>query len=386
MKKTFLMLVAFFAFMSISAQNKAEKNLPEVDVTQSKPFEQMLVSEKATVEYIPLETTSEFLLDGAAGMRINMTEHYIVTVNYTEGRVFVFNRRGKALHTFCHKGEGPEEYVYPGAVRVDDKAKEIFVIDPRKKVHVYSLDGKYKRSLNVPDGINMGAMFNYDDKWMIGYDNFNLDRKGEKVSEQPFFLFSKKDGKISPIPLTIKNRIGTSIYAEKDGKKMVFTMKNIAPIVKNGSEVVLSDLGSDVVYLYKKGKVIPLVKRNPGTMDYNPRSAMGVVMKLGDVIWLREVKKELKGLRPDINMLTYDLSSNKLSNLVLMDDVSYTSSISITTRNEQMELPENCTLTSVQPHKLKEWNGKGMLKGQLKELAEELQEDDNPVLILYKLK
>lgn len=32
MKKTFLMLVAFFAFMSISAQNKAEKNLPEVDV------------------------------------------------------------------------------------------------------------------------------------------------------------------------------------------------------------------------------------------------------------------------------------------------------------------------------------------------------------------
>ena len=31
MKKTFLMLVAFFAFMSISAQNKAEKNLPEVD-------------------------------------------------------------------------------------------------------------------------------------------------------------------------------------------------------------------------------------------------------------------------------------------------------------------------------------------------------------------
>lgn len=385
MKKTMLMAMVLLACLGALAQNKTGKNVPEVDVTQAKRFAPLKVSEKATVEFIPLETNADFLLDRVAGALINVTENYIVTVNITEGKLFVFSRQGKALHTFCRKGQGPEEFVYPIAVRVDEKSKEIFVLD-YQKVQVYSLTGKYKRSLNIPENVKIGSMFNYDDKHLICYDNHNLDRQGEKVTEQPFFLFSKKDGKITRIPLTIQNRIGQSMYIERDGKKMVVTMNNIAPMVKNGDEVVLSDMGSDVVYLYKKGKVTPLLKRNPGTMDFNPRSAMGVVMKLGDIVWLREVKKEVKGPRPDINMLTYDVSTGEVNNLVLWDDVNFTNPYSVQSRNERQELPYNCTAANFQPDYLKKLNEQGGLTGRLKELAEEMLEDDNPLLILYKLK
>lgn len=385
MKKTMLMAMVLLACLGALAQNKTGKNVPEVDVTQAKRFAPLKVSEKATVEFIPLETNADFLLDRVAGALINVTENYIVTVNITEGKLFVFSRQGKALHTFCRKGQGPEEFVYPIAVRVDEKSKEIFVLD-YQKVQVYSLTGKYKRSLNIPENVKIGSMFNYDDKHLICYDNHNLDRQGEKVTEQPFFLFSKKDGKITRIPLTIQNRIGQSMYIERDGKKMVVTMNNIAPMVKNGDEVVLSDMGSDVVYLYKKGKVTPLLKRNPGTMDFNPRSAMGVVMKLGDIVWLREVKKEVKGPRPDINMLTYDVATGEVNNLVLWDDVNFTNPYSVQSRNERQELPYNCTAANFQPDYLKKLNEQGHLTGRLKELAEEMLEDDNPLLILYKLK
>ena len=385
MKKTMLMAMVLLACLGALAQNKTGKNVPEVDVTQAKRFAPLKVSEKATVEFIPLETNADFLLDRVAGALINVTENYIVTVNITEGKLFVFSRQGKALHTFCRKGQGPEEFVYPIAVRVDEKSKEIFVLD-YKKVQVYSLTGKYKRSLNIPENVKIGSIFNYDDKHLICYDNHNLDRQGEKVTEQPFFLFSKKDGKITRIPLTIQNRIGQSMYIEREGKKMVVTMNNIAPMVKNGDEVVLSDMGSDVVYLYKKGKVTPLLKRNPGTMDFNPRSAMGVVMKLGDIVWLREVKKEVKGPRPDINMLTYDVSTGEVNNLVLWDDVNFTNPYSVQSRNERQELPYNCTAANFQPDYLKKLNEQGHLTGRLKELAEEMLEDDNPLLILYKLK
>ena len=385
MKKTMLMAMVLLACLGALAQNKTGKNVPEVDVTQAKRFAPLKVSEKATVEFIPLETNADFLLDRVAGALINVTENYIVTVNITEGKLFVFSRQGKALHTFCRKGQGPEEFVYPIAVRVDEKSKEIFVLD-YQKVQVYSLTGKYKRSLNIPENVKIGSMFNYDDKHLICYDNHNLDRQGEKVTEQPFFLFSKKDGKITRIPLTIQNRIGQSMYIERDGKKMVVTMNNIAPMIKNGDEVVLSDMGSDVVYLYKKGKVTPLLKRNPGTMDFNPRSAMGVVMKLGDIVWLREVKKEVKGPRPDINMLTYDVSTGEVNNLVLWDDVNFTNPYSVQSRNERQELPYNCTAANFQPDYLKKLNEQGGLTGRLKELAEEMLEDDNPLLILYKLK
>lgn len=385
MKKTMLMAMVLLACLGALAQNKTGKNVPEIDVTQAKRFAPLKVSEKATVEFIPLETNADFLLDRVAGALINVTENYIVTVNITEGKLFVFSRQGKALHTFCRKGQGPEEFVYPIAVRVDEKSKEIFVLD-YQKVQVYSLMGKYKRSLNIPENVKIGSMFNYDDKHLICYDNHNLDRQGEKVTEQPFFLFSKKDGKITRIPLTIQNRIGQSMYIEREGKKMVVTMNNIAPMVKNGDEVVLSDMGSDVVYLYKKGKVTPLLKRNPGTMDFNPRSAMGVVMKLGDIVWLREVKKEVKGPRPDINMLTYDVSTGEVNNLVLWDDVNFTNPYSVQSRNERQELPYNCTAANFQPDYLKKLNEQGRLTGRLKELAEEMLEDDNPLLILYKLK
>lgn len=385
MKKTMLMAMVLLACLGALAQNKTGKNVPEVDVTQAKRFAPLKVSEKATVEFIPLETNADFLLDRVAGALINVTENYIVTVNITEGKLFVFSRQGKALHTFCRKGQGPEEFVYPIAVRVDEKSKEIFVLD-YQKVQVYSLTGKYKRSLNIPENVKIGSMFNYDDKHLICYDNHNLDRQGEKVTEQPFFLFSKKDGKITRIPLTIQNRIGQSMYIEREGKKMVVTMNNIAPMVKNGDEVVLSDMGSDVVYLYKKGKVTPLLKRNPGTMDFNPRSAMGVVMKLGDIVWLREVKKEVKGPRPDINMLTYDVATGEVNNLVLWDDVNFTNPYSVQSRNERQELPYNCTAANFQPDYLKKLNEQGRLTGRLKELAEEMLEDDNPLLILYKLK
>lgn len=385
MKKTMLMAMVLLACLGALAQNKTGKNVPEVDVTQAKRFAPLKVSEKATVEFIPLETNADFLLDRVAGALINVTENYIVTVNITEGKLFVFSRQGKALHTFCRKGQGPEEFVYPIAVRVDEKSKEIFVLD-YQKVQVYSLTGKYKRSLNIPENVKIGSMFNYDDKHLICYDNHNLDRQGEKVTEQPFFLFSKKDGKITRIPLTIQNRIGQSMHIERDGKKMVVTMNNIAPMVKNGDEVVLSDMGSDVVYLYKKGKVTPLLKRNPGTMDFNPRSAMGVVMKLGDIVWLREVKKEVKGPRPDINMLTYDVATGEVNNLVLWDDVNFTNPYSVQSRNERQELPYNCTAANFQPDYLKKLNEQGRLTGRLKELAEEMLEDDNPLLILYKLK
>ena len=385
MKKPLLMVMALLIAMGAFAQNKSGKSIPEIDVTQTKRFAPISVSEHATVEYIPLETTPDFLLDGVAGGLVNVTDSYIVTVNHQEGRIFVFSRKGKALHAFSHKGDGPKDFVYPYAVRVDDKSKEIFVLD-QKKVQVYSLAGNYKRSLNFPENISIGAMFNYDDKHLICYDNYNLDRADVEVTETPFFLLSKKNGKITRIPLNIQNRVGNRIYTVEGGKKMSFTINNIAPMVKNGNEVVLCDMGSDVVYLYKKGKVTPLLKRNPGTMDFTPRSAMGVVMKLGDIVWLRETKKEIKGLRPNINMLTYDLASNELNNLVVLDDVNFTSPYSLQSRNERQELPYNCTSANFQPEHLKKLNEQGRLQGHLKELAEEMQEDDNPLIILYKYK
>jgi hypothetical protein len=85
-------------------------------------------------------------------------------------------------------------------------------------------------------------------------------------------------------------------------------------------------------------------------------------------------------------MLTYDLGANELNNLLVCDDVNFTELYSVQSRNERQELPYNCTSANFQPDYLKQQNEKGHLKGRLKELAEEMLEDDNPIVVLYHLK
>ena len=60
MKKTMLMAMVLLACLGALAQNKTGKNVPEVDITQAKRFAPLKVSEKATVEFIPLETDMNF--------------------------------------------------------------------------------------------------------------------------------------------------------------------------------------------------------------------------------------------------------------------------------------------------------------------------------------
>ena len=68
------------------------------------------------------------------------------TYNANEGQIFVFDRKGKICHTFNHKGGSGEEYNYPLQLRLDEKAKELFLLDISNKIQVYSIEGKYKRS------------------------------------------------------------------------------------------------------------------------------------------------------------------------------------------------------------------------------------------------
>ena len=178
MKKTtiYLMALCMIVFSACTNQQKESNGpLPVADFEKEYPEKDLLVSEHADVEYIRLETTDEVLLDGIASLYLSVTDRFIVTNNMREGRIFVFDRQGKHLHNFMRKGQSGEEFVFANRVRVDDKAEEIFVLDTRNKVLVYTLDGKFKRVLDIPKEMRADDLWNYDDEWLLSYDSYNLD-------------------------------------------------------------------------------------------------------------------------------------------------------------------------------------------------------------------
>ena len=388
MKKTTIYLMALWLIGFSACTNQQKENngpLPVADFEKEYPEKDLLVSEHADVEYVRLETTDEVLLDGIASLYLSVTDRFIVTNNMKEGRIFVFDRQGKHLHNFMRKGQSGEEFVFANRVRVDDKAEEIFVLDTRNKVLVYTLDGKFKRVLDIPKGMRADDLWNYDDEWLLSYDSYNLDRGDLPCAEQPFFLLSKKDGSVKRIEVNAKERIGPRIYFEQNGKKAVMSV-SFNYIYKNGDEFVLSELGNDTVFMLKKGKVSPLLVRTPGSKEKEVRSMMSAPLKLGDYIGVAEAPKklELENTKFATKDVFLNLKTGEGCILGLKDDVNFVEPTGIRHSNERVEAPKNHILWMPDTDRLFQWKEEGKLKGKLAEMLEDMSEDDNPILIIYK--
>ena len=386
MNKTniFLLACCLICSYACTSQPQSTTGIPVVDFEKEYPQKDLLVSENADVEYVRLETTDEVLLDGLAGLYLSVTDRYIVTNNSKEGRIFVFNRQGKHLYNFMRKGNSGEEFMYAKKVRVDDKAEEIFVLDARNKVLVYTLDGKFKRVLDLPKDMRADDLWNYDDEWLLSYDNYNLDREGLTCAEQPFFLISKKDGQVKRIGVNAKDRIGPRIYFEKNGQRGVMAV-SMNYIYKNGDEFVLSELGNDTVFMLKNGEISPLLVRTPGSKDKDVRSMMSAPLKLGDYIEVVEAPKELKmeSGKIETKSVYLNLKTGECFDLNLKDDVNFVEPSAVRS-SEYVEAPKNHILSMPNTDRLFRWKEEGKLKGKLAEMVDEMKEDDNPILIIYK--
>lgn len=368
--------------------NENTESIPVLDLGKEYPEKDLMVSEHADMEYVRLETSDDVLIDGIASLYLSVTDQHITTCNSREGRIFVFSRQGKHLHNFNKKGNSGEEYVYPLVVRIDDKAKEIFVLDIRKKVMVYTLDGKFKRVLNLSDDIATNELWSYDDEWLLAYDNYNLDQN-MPCAEQPFFFLSKKDGSVKRLGLTALDRSGNRVYSEQNGEKFVFQI-SFTNIYKNGDEFVLSELGSDTIYTLKQGEVSPLLVRSPGSKAKEVRSIMSTLFKLGDYITISETPKDFKfttgGMKIETNDVSYNLKTGEGCILSLKDDINFTEPTEIRHSNGWVEALKDHILWMPNTDKLFKWKEEGKLKGKLAEMVENMTEDDNPILIIYKFR
>jgi len=163
----FIWVIILFILVGCSQSGIQSEDIITVDVTANYPHKELILQDFMDVEYIPLETTDEFLCQGSIWA---VGKNIIVATNFnSDGNIFIFDRKGKALKKINRKGQGDEEYTSFSRIVLDEENDEIFVNnDFAKKILVYDLDGNFKRRLSIKEDFLLFEMYNFDK------DNLNM--------------------------------------------------------------------------------------------------------------------------------------------------------------------------------------------------------------------
>lgn len=187
MKNVHSILIMFLSVMiGCGKNNQSANEISTVDVTAKYPYKELILQDFMDVEYIPLETTDEFLCMGSLW---GVGKDVIVATNFnSDGNIFIFDRKGKALKKINRKGQGNEEYSSYSRIILDEEKREIFVNNSfAKKIQVYDLEGNFKRDLPIQKELSLFEMYNFDKDNLICHDDF------PRNTGQSFMLISKQE-------------------------------------------------------------------------------------------------------------------------------------------------------------------------------------------------
>lgn len=368
--------------------------MPVFDLQGQYPKKEIILQDLADVRYAVLEIGDSSLV----GTRpILMTDSFLVTVNKKSDVIF-FDKSGKYLHSFNRTGMSGEEYgdIVSGYC-IDEKAREIFIYDGlQSRIQVYGYGGAYRRTLKLPKNrMFVFSIFEYDENFLFGEDYRFVDSQDERypVNKTPYYKISKKDGKLTSVSITVKERIRDGLYTVGDGESGGYVGLFMSPVARLGSDILIADYSLDTAYVYRDDHLIPLTVRRNHTSENNiPILATVDVMTGRYLLWYTIVKDiDVKNNHvSDPVTYLYDRFTNEYCrvDLVNRDVVSATNIPAFQMRlsANYHVVPENYAIQYYPAEELIELNGQGKLKGELKEIASKLNDEDNPVLLIAKFK
>lgn len=384
--KGLIWLIIFFILTGCKQTGIQKNDLITVDVTTSYPRKELILQDFMDVEYIPLETNDEFVTQGLV---LAVGKDMVIVKNRTDdGDIFIFDRKGKALRKINRKGQSGEEYTFVLGVVLDEDKNEMFVNDiGLKKILVYDMEGNYKRTLPHKDGKMYDQVYNFDRENLICHDGLddNISSLSIINSGQSFMLVSKQDGSVIKeiqIPFKEKKIIVIKIKDEESKMTYAYMPSTVFPMVPNIDGFALIELSADTIYSYTRDNIIkPMIIRTPSIQSMNPEVFLLVSLLTDRYYFMETIKKEMEFTSND---LLYDKKEKAIYRYTVYNgDYSIKEEAFMKSEPLTEEIPSRQILEA--PDLVIAYK-KGWLKGELKEIAAELDEESNPVIMLIKHK
>ena len=319
----------------------------------------------------------------------HFSDKYIIIANYKSYDCYIFDRNGKIINFFNHKGQGPNEYLNITGITVDETKREIYIVDhPQKnRIMVYSFDGDFVRKLSLPAKTTIGTIHNIDNETLLCEDNNH--RNGNK---KPYFLISKQNGHIiNELDIIFnKERISPRFY-QKTGEKGVMAIAyGYNPIIRFNEDYIIGDISHDTIYQYSKNKTLtPILVKTPSIYSQDPQIMVIPEFKTPKLFFLERTERkfnfeEKKGFERE--KIVYDYNSGFFYKYVLKNKDYPNQNFYLNSGGYAYRAEKNTLCQFIPAEELIEANDNGELHGPLKEITKTLKIDDNPVLMIIKFK
>lgn len=392
-----LYVVCLLAFVGcVSTPPAANDGLGVIYLSGDYPTRRVDLKEIADVEYVALETTDSSLLTNLC-VDFSISDKYIVTSDMLKGDFFFFDRSGKFIRKINRKGNGPEEYSNFQEIVVDFKTEECFIHDLcRKKVHIYTFDGTYKRSFPWMIA-QLNPWCNYNEDYLIGYHGSISLETFRLKDTHPFYLMSKKDGTLTPLDIAVPNGISSILNMEK----VILTTGDvyydkaylpIKPLIMNGDEALIADFSLDTLYSFKEGTLIPIAVKTPSPWSTNPPTVIVPELYTDSFMYFRVIsmyydKSDYWKVYENAEKLVWDRKTNQVEKWSFYNSDMDATMIRYPVVNGDVFSDRNMGVVFYTAETLITLNNEGKLKGKLKEVASKLHdEEDNVVLLIAKYK
>ena len=368
---------------------KEQATMVTVDIAGEHSEKEVLLQDFMDVEYIPLETSDEFVTQGSV---MDIGDKYLLVKNWAnDGDIFVYDRKtGKGIRKINRKGQGAEEYNFINGIILDENNDEMFVnCAAAKKIYVYDLSGNFKRSFAHPKDTEYMDVLNYDKDNLICYDMsvYYKDGQPREKGKSYHSLISKKDGSVTrKIQIPFKE-LETPVVTKDEA----IVTPGFFLITPHDGNCLLTKTSSDTVYNYlPDGTLSPFIVRTPSIHSMDPKVFLFPTIITDRYYFMQTLDKKFnfeKGRGFPTNDLVYDKQEKAIFQYtVYNDDFSNKHRVALGQQPEKSVDEEIVTCRALNASDLVEANEKGELKGKLKEIAAGLNEESNSVIMLIKRK
>lgn len=338
------------------------------------------------IEYVRLETTSDCNIIHISNLII--TRDYILIDNLGR-QLLCFDREGYFLNNVGQKGVGPGEYDRIKDFAYDPASKKVFVLSSRNTIHVYTPDGKFLKKIETQDGYATSI---------------------EVLNARIILHYANSSGK-APIRFAIYDTSGILLknYHNQylfDIESAVISYMHECIIYRLANELIIKELHSDTLFKLKGLDLVPYKIYNTENNSFTAevRGSKDYTENESDYIFIDQIFETKKYLytcyRFDEKNLISIFNKSVNKNEVLQYDIKEPNSVdgglAIYLKNFSIIGDDRYIINTLLPHKLKQHfseestisykPGFPEKKEELIRLTTDLNDNDNPVLMLIKLK
>lgn len=413
-------IIAVSAFILISCVNKATKldpinpdlgNMNTIEVPSkipllpyknqsckkisipSKPSLLYLDSLISEYEFIPLETKSECLLMGID--KLLSDSSFIFILDKSSNSVFRFNSDGKFLNKIGSIGRGPGEYSEVYSITLNKDTKQIVLLDLLgRKLLFFGYEGNFEKSESM---YYLFSQFEFFQNQLILFTSKAYNTKVKQIDLNQIII-----SKIDQTPLY-------RAFPYPNQQRTLFSFTTKKPLIKSSNEIYFHTILNDTIWqidttgfhaafeLEFQGRrkdyyqSINVKKFNDN--DYQKMLNSAEPYFFGDY----QITKDFVFLSFSRDNRIWPLfycrtTGNTKSGIYASPkkDSKFNSSILLHfALNPDYILGDESFCQVIEPYMMKSMNlleGKDNLSDKEKDLVNSLKEEDNPVLLKYKIK